>query len=222
MFLVGFAGSAMAFFLMSRRLVGWWPAAFVGGLLYGFSPYAVGAGNDHLFLMFQLFLPLVVLVVIHFFQSGFRSPWLHGLALGGCLVGQFYVSTEVFASLCVVVAISSVVGGCFLLWSRTTVDPRVLGRFAVAAALVAVLGIGYGAWVAVRGPEHINGPAQPAQALAGLSSDPLGLVVPTERCTSPSVRPTSATPTWRSGLPTGRPSGSTRWTRTGPTSASPS
>ena len=47
------------------------------------------------------------------------------------------------------------------------------------AVVVIVLGIGYAAWVAVAGPHHITGPAQPATVLAGESVDPLGLVVPT-------------------------------------------
>ena len=46
-------------------------------------------------------------------------------------------------------------------------------------AIVIALGVGYAAWVAVAGPEHITGPAQPATAIAGVTIDPLGLVVPT-------------------------------------------
>ena len=41
------------------------------------------------------------------------------------------------------------------------------------------MGVGYGAWLAVAGPHHITGPAQPATATAGVSNDPVGLVVPT-------------------------------------------
>ncbi len=52
-------------------------------------------------------------------------------------------------------------------------------RLGLVAVLVGVLGGGYGAWVALRGPEHITGPAQTPAALAGISSDPLGLIVPT-------------------------------------------
>ena len=39
--------------------------------------------------------------------------------------------------------------------------------------------MGYGAWLAVAGPHHITGPAQPATAIAGVTNDPVGLVVPT-------------------------------------------
>jgi hypothetical protein len=39
--------------------------------------------------------------------------------------------------------------------------------------------VGYGAWLAVAGPHHITGPAQPATAIAGVTNDPVGLVVPT-------------------------------------------
>ena len=46
-------------------------------------------------------------------------------------------------------------------------------------AVVVILGVGYGSWMALAGPQHINGPAQQAATIAGLSSDPAGLVVPT-------------------------------------------
>ena len=58
-------------------------------------------------------------------------------------------------------------------------DRRRTATFAGCAAVVVALGIGYGAWVAVAGPQHITGPAQPATAIAGETVDPLGLVVPT-------------------------------------------
>jgi hypothetical protein len=58
-------------------------------------------------------------------------------------------------------------------------DHRRLVRMGGCAVLVVVLGTGYGAWVAVAGPGHITGSAQPANVIAGESIDPFGLVVPT-------------------------------------------
>jgi dolichyl-phosphate beta-glucosyltransferase len=48
------------------------------------------------------------------------------------------------------------------------------------AALVFVLGSGFGIWTALDGPEHITGPAQNPTVIAGLSSDPVGFFVPSE------------------------------------------
>jgi hypothetical protein len=49
----------------------------------------------------------------------------------------------------------------------------------VCAVVVGILGVSFGAWSALKGPEHINGPEQTVQSLAGLATDPVGLVVPT-------------------------------------------
>ena len=38
---LAFISSATACYFIVSRFVTWWPAAFVGGLVYGFSPYAV-------------------------------------------------------------------------------------------------------------------------------------------------------------------------------------
>ena len=176
---LGFSASAMAFFLMARRFTLWWPAAFVGGLVYGFCPFAVAEATAHLFLIFNVFPPLIILVIHRFVSTKNRSPWLYGLALGGCFLAQFYISTEAFASLVVMSFVALVVGG-LLLVRRLDVDLARLAKMAAVAVVVALLGVGYGAWVALEGPQHIHGPAQPAVAIAGVSSDPAGLVVPTQ------------------------------------------
>jgi hypothetical protein len=179
MIALGFAGSALAFFVMARRFTRWWPAAFIGGLLYGFSPFAVAEATAHLFLIFNVVPPLIILVIHRYLSTDDRSPWLYGAALGGCFLAQFYVSTEAFASLIVMSFIAVVVGG-LLLFRRLNVDRVRIAKMTAVAVVVAVLGVGYGAWVALEGPDHIHGPAQPAVAIAGISSDPAGLVVPTE------------------------------------------
>ena len=53
---------------MARRFVTWWPAAFVGGLAYGFSPFTAATANAHLFLLFQAVPPLIILFVDRFFR----------------------------------------------------------------------------------------------------------------------------------------------------------
>jgi hypothetical protein len=171
--------SAMSFFFMVRRFVSWWPAAFVGGLAYGFSPFTAATANGHLFLLFQAIPPLVILFVDRGLRSSKTSPLRAGVAIGLCFVAQFYISTEAFASLAVMTCIAVVLAGGYALWKHVALDPRRLVTMAGCAAIVVALGTGYGAWVAVAGPEHITGPAQPATAIAGVTVDPLGLVVPT-------------------------------------------
>jgi hypothetical protein len=171
--------SAMSFFVMARRFVAWWPAAFVGGLAYGFSPFTAATANAHLFLLFQAIPPLVIYFVDRFLRSSSPRPIWSGVAVGLCFVAQFYISTEVFASLVVMTCCAIVLGGGYALWRHVVIDRRKLVTMVGCTAVVIALGVGYAAWVAVAGPEHITGPAQPANAIAGVTVDPVGLVVPT-------------------------------------------
>jgi len=171
--------SAMSFFLMARRFVRWWPAAFVGGLLYGFSPYTAAVGNGHLFLLFQAAPPLIILFLDRFLRSDTASPWWAGFWVGACYVVQFYVSTEAFACLLVMTLWAVVLALAYVLWRRPAVDWARLARLGACAVAVVVLFTGYAAWTAVDGPEHVNGPVQSLSATAGQSTDPVGLVVPT-------------------------------------------
>ena len=171
--------SAMSFFAMARRFVDWWPAAFVGGLLYGFSPFTAATGNGHLFLLFQAVPPLVILLVHRFLRRSSASPWWTGVAVGLCFVAEFYISTEVFASLVVMTAIALVVAGGYALLRDVRFDRTRVAQMSACAVAVVLLGTGYGAWMAVAGPQHITGTAQPATVIAGESIDPFGLVVPT-------------------------------------------
>ena len=173
------AGSAMAFYFMARRFVRARPTAFVGGLLYGFSSFAVAESTGHLFLAASFFPPLVVLLLDRFFRTKQDPPWRTGLLIGACLVGQFYVSSEVFASMAIMGLIAAVVGGVYWLTKKPAVDIKRLGTMAgCAIAVLALLG-GYGAWMALLGPGHIHGPEQTRTALAGISVDPEGLITPT-------------------------------------------
>jgi hypothetical protein len=176
---VAIFASAMSFFVMARRFVIWWPAAFVGGLAYGFSPFTAATANGHLFLLFQAIPPLVIYFVDRFLRSTTARPSWSGVAIGLCFVVQFYVSSEAFASLAVMTGCAAVLGGVYALWKHVPLDRRRLLAMVGCAALVIAVGIGYAAWLAVAGPEHITGPAQPATAIAGETIDPVGLVVPT-------------------------------------------
>ncbi len=182
---VAIFASALSFYVMAKRFVAWSPAAFVGGLAYGFSPFTAATANGHLFLLFQAIPPLVIYFVDRFLRSPSTSPWWSGVAIGLCFVAQFFISTEAFASLVVMTFLAVVVAGGYALLKHTplrqhaALDRRRLLTLAGCTAAVIALGVGYGAWVAVAGPHHIIGPAQPASAIAGVTIDPVGLVVPT-------------------------------------------
>jgi hypothetical protein len=170
--------SAVAFFAMARLFVRW-PVAFAGGLLYGFSPYAVAVGKAHLFLLFQAAPPLIIFFVTRFLRSRSMSPWLAGFWVGACYVMQFFVSTEVFATLVAMTICSAVLGAAYVVFRRVAVDWRRLGAMSGCAAVMVVVGTGYAGWLALEGPEHVVGPVQVQSVIAGMSTDPAGLVIPT-------------------------------------------
>jgi hypothetical protein len=174
------ASSALTFYLMARRFIRWRPAAFVGGLLYGFSPFVAAQGSAHLFLVVGFIPPLVILFLDRFFRAKSDPPWLTGILVGGCFVAQLYISVEVFASMAVMAVIGAVIWGIFWLLRRPHVDVRRLTRMGACAIAVFALGGGFGIWTALDGAQHINGPAQSATAIAGLSTDPAGFFVPSD------------------------------------------
>ena len=88
--------SALAMYVLLRRWVSWTPAAFLGGLAYGFSPFVVTElALNQLNIAFLAVPPLVVLVLADLLVTQRRAPWRNGLALAGLVVVQFFVSTEV-------------------------------------------------------------------------------------------------------------------------------
>jgi hypothetical protein len=165
---LSFPVSATACFALLRRWVDWPWAAFVGGLLYGFSPYMVAAAGGHLQIIFVPFPPLVLLLLDELLIQR-RRVLLMGILLGLVLALEFLVSSEVFGSTIVMAAIGVLV----LSLSRPhEVLPRArqaLGGLVAGGAVCGVV-IAYPAWVQIAGPGVFSGPAQhgsfPADVLA--------------------------------------------------------
>lgn len=169
------AVSAASAFFVLRRFAPWPPAAFVGGLLYGFSPYMVNQGYAHLNLTLVAIPPLILLVLeeVVVRQRGRPVPW--GIALGLLVVAQFFTSTEILTSTAIMAAIGIV---ALLLDSRgTAVGAR---RHATSALLVAggtaAVLLAVPLYFLLYGPQHLKGPAQ--QALAVFSANLGSPIVP--------------------------------------------
>ena len=60
----------------------WLPGAALGGLLYGFSPYMVGQGADHLVFTFVPIPPFIALTIVSILQRK-GSPW-RSASSSGC------------------------------------------------------------------------------------------------------------------------------------------
>jgi hypothetical protein len=167
--------SASAEYVFIRRWVAWRPAAFVGGLIYGFGPYEIGQSAGHTNLTFVAIPPLILLVVheIVVRQKGRARTW--GIVLGLLLTAQFFVSSEVMASTIVIGAICVVIVG--ILGSRhiRTHMHYLLVAAGWAAGVGAIL-LAYPVWFAVKGPGHISGPIQLVPQ--GYRADLLGPLYP--------------------------------------------
>ena len=155
--------SALAMFVLVRRWVAWAPAAFVAGLLYGFSPLVLVSLSDaHLMLGWAVVPPLVVACVDELL-SGRRGPVAVGIVLGLLLVVQFFVGTEVLLLL----GIAGLLAGVLLLGyglahrdELQAVGRRVATGLATAAA-TAVIVLAWPAWDALAGPGHTSGRVWP-------------------------------------------------------------
>jgi hypothetical protein len=169
LFTIAFPLSALSAYLLLRHWVRWRPAAFAGGLLYGFSPYLVAQGLGHLNLVFVPLPPLIFLVLCRIAAPGPepepapapgpRKPWAWGAALALLCVAQFFISIEVLAS-------TAIIGVTGLLVAAAVHPDAARDRWKPVACTVGVgLGVAalllaYPVWLLVAGPERIAGPVQ--------------------------------------------------------------
>jgi hypothetical protein len=167
--------SATAGYFFARRWVAWPPAAFVAGLLFGFSPFEIAQSAGHLNLTFMVLPPLMFLVLddLAVRQRGHPVRW--GVVLGLLASAQFFVSSEVLASTIVMGTIGLVLVALFGRHQlRSHIRFLAIGA-AWAAGTAAVL-LAYPLWFALRGPGSISGAIQLVPQ--GYRADLLGPVVP--------------------------------------------
>jgi hypothetical protein len=171
------AVSAISMCLVLRRWTTWWPAAFLGGLIYGFCTYI-----DHLSTYpFLIFVPLPPLIFLLLHEILVRQQWKPlrtGILLGFVCILQYFISTEVLAGTLVMSSIAFVL--LVLIKRRAMVEQW---RYA-ATAFAGTLGLAcvlllYPTWFTFAGPEHIIGPPEEAAYWAAyLPVDLFSLIVP--------------------------------------------
>ncbi len=154
--------SALAMFALLRRWVSWTPAAFLGGLAYGFAPFVVTElALNQINIAFLAIPPLLVLFLADLLVTQRRSPWKNGLALAGLVIVQFFLSTEV---LLITVLASLMAMVVLVTWAAVSqpsvIGPRVAGavRGSAVAVAVAVLVLAYPLCFLLAGPAHLVGP----------------------------------------------------------------
>ncbi|MGB7051851.1 MAG: hypothetical protein WBG41_09800, partial [Acidimicrobiales bacterium] len=154
--------SALAAFALLRRFVRWWPAAVVGGAIYGFSPFIVTElAFNQLNIAFLAVPPLMVMALDELLVRQRRSPVRVGAGLGVLIVVQFFVSTEVL----VITGLFTVLGVVLLAATAAVRRPQELRARLPAATRGLVVAVGgaaivlaYPVWFLLRGPAHLSGP----------------------------------------------------------------
>ena len=180
------AASATSMCFVLRRWTNWWPAAFLGGLLYGFSAYTSNYGAY----LFLIFVPLPPLILLFLHEIFVRQRWKArrtGIALGLLCALQFFIWVEVLAGT-LVIGVFAVAVICVV--ARSKLVER--WRYAVTAlayciGVVCVL-LAYPLVFTFRGPQHINGPPNSPSFLATLNGDLMSPFIPsTSQWIDPSV-----------------------------------
>jgi hypothetical protein len=174
---LAFALSAISMCFVLRRWTQWWPAAFIGGLLYAFSPYMIGQGQAHDFLTFAP-LPPIALALLDDLVIRRQRPVRNGILLAVVTTAQLLISPEVLEMTGLLAVFALVVLAVRHPVAARQRARRVVGGLAVAAATAVVLA-GYPLWMYFGGPYHVSGPPHPVADLAAYSSSVLSLVYPT-------------------------------------------
>jgi len=172
--LLGMPISATAAFVVLRKWDVWRPAAALGGLLYGFSPYMVGQSQGHPSLVFEPVPPLIAMVLVSIFR-GQGNTWRFGIWLGLLVSAQYLISPELLATVALFALVAlacTAVRHPEDIAEITRVAARPLG---VALAVVLVL-LAYPVWLLVAGPQHVTGPTFPLDN--PYHNDLLSFVVP--------------------------------------------
>lgn len=182
------AASAMSMFLVLRRWCTWWPAAFVGGLLYGFSSYTFwnARSSVYLFLIFVPLPPIIFLVLDEILVRQRWRPITAGIVLAVLCTFQFFVSSEILAGTVLMGAIATIL---IIAANRRLLARR--WRYSAAAFGWTFLGtvvlLAVPVLFTFTGPEHTNGPPTAPKLLETIPADLLSPVVPNGQWIDPKV-----------------------------------
>lgn len=148
--------SAWCAFLALRR----WsspPGAFVGGLLYGFSPYMINHSlGGHLNLTFAFFPPLLLMLGAEIVVDQRRSAVVDGALLGLLLAAQLLIGEEIIALSAIAAVIAVALLGILHPGAVSRTYRHVLVATGVALG-TALLLTAYPLYVQFFGPMHIRG-----------------------------------------------------------------
>ena len=172
------AGSATAAFLVFRRWAPWTPAAYIGALFYGCSPYMESQGVAHPMLLMVPLPPLILLVLDEILIRQVLPSRRMGIVLGLLVTAQLLISTEVLGT----TVLMSLIGLALLVafrWRLVGVHLRYAVRALVVASGTALVLCAYPFWLFLWGPEHVSGTVQRG-SVTFLSTDVLSVLLPSQ------------------------------------------
>jgi hypothetical protein len=182
---LAYVASASSLCFVLRRRGTWWPAAVVGGLLYGFGPYALSQGhaNAHLVLLFDPLLPLLFALVEDLLVGHRGEPRVTGLLLGIVAGLQALIDLELLAEAAILTLVAvGLAAAAGALTGRTAalrVGARRVGRAALPLVLSFIVLAGLELYELLFGRRHLNGPVQIPARLDPLRYDLFSAVLPT-------------------------------------------
>ena len=147
----GLAATAWAWYhVLSRHIVGFWPAAVVGGLFAGFAPGMVNHANGHPDLVGQFLIPFIVWRAI-----SLRTP-RDGVALGLLVTWQAFLNEELLLQTAMAVAVFVAAYAAFRPAEiRARAGPFLAGLW--PAVLTAGVLLAYPLWFQFFGPQSYRG-----------------------------------------------------------------
>jgi hypothetical protein len=169
--------SAFSMCLVLRRWTRWWPAAFIGGLLYGFSAYMTFYASGYLFLTFVPIPPLIFLLLHEILSRQRWNPLRTGALLGVLCGVQYLIFPEVLAS---AVLLGAVAGAFYLYVNRQAVAAKApyLKRAGISTLVAGVLALGFPVAFTLFGTQHSKGAVGSPTNLERYHGDLLGPLVP--------------------------------------------
>jgi hypothetical protein len=174
---LAFASSAGSMFLVLRN---WcrWPVAFIGGLIYGFGPYAVTQGVTHPSLIFVPLPPIIVWCLYDLLVAKRHRPARVGALLGLLAAAQALIEEELLTLMAMVIAVGLLLF-TILHWREWRDRLNDLTRAIIPALVIFVALTAYMIWSLLYGPGHLTGSVAPVASLQTYRTDLLGPIVPT-------------------------------------------
>jgi hypothetical protein len=159
---------AFTAFVVLRRWVRWDPAAYAGGLLFGFSPLVLSNLEFAHFMDSALMvLPLILAVLDEICFRHRHDPRRAGLLLGLLLCWQFFLSTELLVIVVLLMAIFLIGLLVVALVAGDRASLRAAFTGLAVAAIFSGMVLAYPVWFALDGPAHLSGLIWPRVAIVG-------------------------------------------------------